>query len=180
MDKKTIQRWEIASAVFVLLAGSALHFLFEWSGYWRPIAWLAPVNESVWERLKIGFWPGLLFALIEYVALRRIVGGFWAAKTLGLLTTVAAMISLYYGYTAAIGEESVLSGIAIFVIAVLLGHAIGYQILAAQEIGERARRWVWIGLAALALALILFTYYPPHLPLFEDNDFHQYGILERR
>jgi hypothetical protein len=179
MDKKLIRWWEIASALFVLLAGSALHFVFAWSGYWQPIAWLAPVNESVWEHLKLGFWPGLLFAVVEYLALRK-ASGFWAAKTLGLLTTVAAIIALHYGYTAAIGEESMLSGIAIFVIAVLLGHAIGYQILAAQEIGERARRWAWIGLAAMALALMLFSYYPPHLPLFEDNDFHQYGILERR
>jgi hypothetical protein len=179
MDKKVIQWWEIASALFVLLAGSALHFVFEWSGYSRPIAWLAPVNESVWEHLKMGFWPGLLFAAVEYLALRK-VSGFWAAKTLGLLATVAAMISLYYGYTAAIGEESMLSGIAIFVIAVLLGHAIGYQILVAQEIGERMRRWAWVGLAAMALALILFTYYPPHLALFQDDSGNQYGILERR
>ena len=47
MDKKVIRRWEIGSALLVLAVGAALHFLFAWSGYWRPIAWLAPVNESV-------------------------------------------------------------------------------------------------------------------------------------
>jgi hypothetical protein len=53
---KTALRWELAGIVSIILAGSTLHFAFEWANYWRPAALIAAVNESTWEHLKLGFW----------------------------------------------------------------------------------------------------------------------------
>ena len=40
------------------LAGTALHFAYDWC--LSPLVGLfAPVNESVWEHLKLLFWPFL-------------------------------------------------------------------------------------------------------------------------
>jgi len=55
---------EMAGAAFVILVGSALHFVFDWTGGWRPAALFAAVNESIWEHLKLAFWPGLAWALV--------------------------------------------------------------------------------------------------------------------
>ncbi len=63
MNRREIYRWEMAGAAFVIIAGSALHFVFEWSGGFRPVAWLAAVNESTWEHFKLGFWPALSLCL---------------------------------------------------------------------------------------------------------------------
>ena len=82
---------------FHLRVGSLLHFVFAWTGGWVPAAWLAAVNESTWEHLKMGFWPGLLFALVEYGAFGRGMGNFWLAKTLGLFAMPIAVITLFYG-----------------------------------------------------------------------------------
>jgi hypothetical protein len=79
-----ILRWELVGIVVIILAGSALHFVFEWTHYWRPAVVVAAVNESTWEHL-LGFWPGLLFALVEYLFIRKAAHNFWVAKSLGLL-----------------------------------------------------------------------------------------------
>ena len=49
--KKSILLWELAGIIFIVVLGSVLHFAFEWSGRWTPIAPIAAVNESVWEHL---------------------------------------------------------------------------------------------------------------------------------
>ena len=61
---RDIIRWELIGAVFIVLAGSALHFVFAWTGGWRPVALVAAVNESIWEHLKLAFWPGFFWALL--------------------------------------------------------------------------------------------------------------------
>ena len=49
------RRW-IAAWLGAALAGTALHFLHSWLP--NPLtALFAPVNESVWEQLKLLFWP---------------------------------------------------------------------------------------------------------------------------
>jgi len=71
MTNTAALRWELAGIAVIFLAGSALHSAFDWTGHWRPIAWFAPVNESVWEHLKLAFWPGILYTMLEYPALIR-------------------------------------------------------------------------------------------------------------
>ena len=68
--------WEIGSFIWVVLAGSALHFSFELSEFWTPLAFISAVNESVWEHLKMYFWPGLIYALVQYTYTRDIANNY--------------------------------------------------------------------------------------------------------
>ena len=62
ISNKQILIWEIIGVCFIIVAGGPLHELFEQSGRWWPVALIAAVNESIWEHLKMFFWPALLFA----------------------------------------------------------------------------------------------------------------------
>ena len=53
----------------IVAGGVLLHFLYEWSGHRRPIALLWPVNESVWENLKMPYWPLLVVTCVESTVL---------------------------------------------------------------------------------------------------------------
>ena len=61
--KKYALKWELLGIVFIIVLGGALHFVFDLSGEWPPLALIAAVNESVWEHLKLGFWPALIYFL---------------------------------------------------------------------------------------------------------------------
>ena len=53
----------LTALVVTTLAGACLHFLYVLLP--NPVtALLAPVNESLWEHLKIFFWPYLAAALL--------------------------------------------------------------------------------------------------------------------
>lgn len=59
--KRKLQSLEILGALFVIIIGSIFHFVFEWSNQWLPLGAITPVNESVWEHLKLVFWPLVFF-----------------------------------------------------------------------------------------------------------------------
>ena len=176
MTKKSLFIWETIGLFFIFFAGSLLHFVFDWTGSWRPIAWLAAVNESTWEHLKLAFWPGLIFAIVEYLFIGRQVKNFCLGKFLGLLAMPAAIILLFYGYKAVLGTHNLALDILIFFLAVALGQWLGYKVLTARPKGAAANRLGVIGLLALTIAFALCTYYPPHCFLFEDPNTGGYGI----
>lgn len=63
---KKILRLELAGAVFTILLGSMLHFTFELSGGNPVVGVFSAVNESVWEHLKLAYWPALAYMVIEH------------------------------------------------------------------------------------------------------------------
>ncbi len=82
-SKKQILIWEIIGVITIIMLGGPLHFLFEASGYWRPVALIAAVNESIWEHMKMFFWPGLLFASIQYLFIGKRIPNYWSASWSG-------------------------------------------------------------------------------------------------
>jgi hypothetical protein len=176
--RKMILRWELAGIGLIIVAGSALHFVFEWTGYWRPAALIAVVNESTWEHLKLAFWPGLIFALVEYPFIRKAAHNVWVAKGLGLLTMPVVIVALFYGYKVILGRDYLWINVSIFALAAVAGQLVSYRILIAPRMGQAAQWSGVILLLILIAAFSSFTYRPPRLSLFEDPSTHGYGILD--
>ena len=173
---RKILSWELAGILVIGLAGSALHFVFEWAGHARPVALVAAVNESTWEHLKLAFWPGLVYALLEYPFLRNRTGNFWLAKSLGLWVMPLTIVALLCGYLVVLGEDFLLADILVFVLAVAAGQFASYRVLVAPTARPSARRFAVVSLLVLVAAFSLLTYYPPRFFLFEDPISGQYGI----
>ena len=168
-----VLHWEVLGIVFIFFFGSFLHFAFEVSGYHKVVAVVAAVNESVWEHLKIGFWPAVLWALIEYPFLKK--SNFIAAKAVSFYVIPFSIMVLFYVYMAILGHDSPLLDILIFVAAIMVGQFASYKILESQMF----TKMTGFALSAimLVIAFVVFTFYPPHLPLFEDPFTGGYGIL---
>jgi hypothetical protein len=159
----------------IFLAGCALHFAYAWSGEWRPVALVAAVNESVWEHLKIAFWPAFLHGLLEWRLLRRRYPGFWLARGVGLLVTPLAIAGLFYAYTALLGRHLLTADIGTFLIGIAAGQWTCYRLLALRP-GFTGRFAGSLLTGALLAAFACFTYLPPDLPLFRDASTGGLGI----
>ena len=171
-----VLRWELSGIIFVFLVGALLHFVFEWSGESRIVGMFASVNESVWEHFKQGFWPMCLFAAIEYRFLRVHVNSFLAAKTVAVYIIPIITGLVFYGYTAVIGEEILIVDIFIFLVAIIVGQLTSYKILISTRLPKYTNIISPVLIILLALILMLFTFYPPHLPIFLDGNTGTYGI----
>ena len=174
--KKYVLKWEVSGILFVFLLGALLHFWFEWSGESRIVGLLAPVNESVWEHFKLGFWPMCLFAAMEYRFLQGQVNNFLTAKAAAIYIIPIVTALLFYGYTTITGEEILIVDILIFLVAIVIGQLTSYKLMISSPLPQYTNFISPLFIILLALILMLFTFYPPHLPIFLDGNTGTYGI----
>ncbi len=176
IDRRGARRWEVVGFFFILGLGTALHFVFDWTGGFRLVAPFAAVNESVWEHLKLAFWPALLWAVLEHGPLHGRVNNFRLAKTAGIALMPLVIVVLFYAYSTALGHHLLSFDIAIFIIAVGAGQYLSYRIMTADERSPYLNRIAPLLIIALAVLFIVFTFLPPEAGLFMDSATGAYGI----
>lgn len=177
VDKKHVLFYELTGAVFIIVFGSILHFTFEWSGGQAVVGVFSAVNESVWEHLKLGFWPALVFALVEFKYLKKSTSNFLMAKTIGIVLIPITIVVIFYSYTAILGESILVIDILSFVIAVIVGQLVSYRLLTSQMVPYSLDKFLLVILLLLGLSFVLFTFYPPHWAIFQDPITGKYGLV---
>jgi len=166
---------EIIGTLFIIFIGTALHFTFALSGNNPIVGVFSAVNESVWEHLKLPFWPSLLWLLISLYPLRKTVSNLISAKTIGIVLMIVIIPAVFYSYTA-FTEEILIVDIATFMIAVIIGQLVSYKLYKQTKVSKSTEVIAMVTLILLAIIFITFTFYPPHLPIFMDSNTCQYGI----
>jgi hypothetical protein len=175
-DRKQVLFFELVGIVFIIIFGSILHFTFEWSDGNAVVGVFSAVNESVWEHLKLGFWPAIVFALVEFKYLRKETNNFMFAKTIGVYLIPITIVVIFYSYTAIIGESVLVIDILSFVLAVVVGQLVSYRLLTGKRLPYNLDLVSLIALTLLGLAFVIFTFYPPQLGLFQDPITGGYGL----
>lgn len=184
MDKpkrKSVLGYELIGIIFIVILGSILHFTLEWSNNQVFIAVISAVNESVWEHLKLGFWPALIYTIIEYKYLNKSTNNFLFAKTVGIYLIPIIITVLFYSYTTILGESILPIDISIFILAVIIGQLSSYKLMTSKQLPKKSKKISLIALIALTvlgLLFVLFTFYPPQLTVFRDPISGKYGIIE--
>jgi len=176
-ESNSIFGYELIGIFFIIVLGSLLHFTFELSGHRPAIGVFSAVNESVWEHLKLGFWPALVYTVIEYRYLKKSTNNFLLAKTVGIYLITIIIPILFYSYTAILGESVLVIDILTFVIAAIIGQLASYRLLTYRKLSETLKKISLFALVLLGVAFVLFTFYPPHLPIFRDPITGEYWIV---
>jgi len=176
MDKlDTIKKWEIIGIFWIIIIGSLLHFTYEWSGNSKFVALFSPVNESVWEHLKLGYFSLLFYIPIEYKFLKTKTNSFFLGKFLGILSMELTILIIYYSYNFIFNKSSLIVDILSFIIGAILCQLISIKVLK-TNINKKANILGLIGFILFGFILSFFTFFPPKLPLFMDNNTKKYGI----
>ena len=161
--------WYLLEAVLVFAAGSLLHFVFDWTGKSSLTAWFSPVNESTWEHLKLLVFPMLLLTLPAALLYQKHYPGLFFVRLLSILLGMAAITVSFYTYTGILGEHFLAADIGTFLLGIAASCLFGYRMLKQRRFAfAHASLTGLLGLALLLLCFILFTWYPPHIPLFLD------------
>lgn len=174
--KKTVAFWQMSGFIFTAVVGTLLHFLFDWTGGDAVVALFSAVNESIWEHLKLLFYPMVAVAVIEYSFWGKHVDSFWCIKLTGMLVGLVLISVVYYTYTGILGVKADWFNIAIF----FLAAAVVYWVETKLFQGGFAcpiRSGVAVALIGLIAAVFtVFTFMPPHIPLFQDPIAGTYGF----
>ena len=174
MKRKT-KLWQLAGFAVTSLAGTLLHFLYEWLG--RAV-WIAPfsgVNESTWEHMKILFWPILLFATVQSFFFKD-RKDFWCVKFRSVLLGLTLIPVIFYTYNGAIGRSPDWINIAIFFISAAIAYIYEARRFTGEERPCRAPKLALAALCVIALLFIVFTFATPQIGVFKDPLTGGYGI----
>jgi hypothetical protein len=166
---------EVIGTTFIIFLGSALHFTYALSSNNPLVGSFSAVNESVWEHLKLAFWPSVLWMLITLFPLKNAVANFFSAKTVGTYIMVITIPTVFYSYTAVTRESIFAIDIATFVVAVIIGQFVSYKLYRYGRLPKSAEIIAIAAIILLVVVFIVFTFYPPHLPIFQDPITGQYG-----
>jgi hypothetical protein len=166
--------WEITGMIFIVLLGSFMHFTYALSGGNPAVGAVSAVNESTWEHLKLSVFPALLFALIEARLLAE-KKNFLPAKALGISLMPIFTVVLFYAYRVIL-PDSLFMDILVFVIAVIIGQAASYMMMASPRDFSRYNIASIALLVLLPVLFVVFTFYPPQIFLFQDPISGGYGI----
>ena len=176
----SLLRTEMAGAAFMITLGSLLHFVFDWCGGWMPIALIAAVNESIWEHLKLVFWPGVLWAAIMPVGADLARRDVFAAKGISLLVSAVLIVLIFSAYTAILGGNLLVLDIGTFVFSILMGQLFSAWLVARDDGWRRGLFLPGLVLFGLQLAAYsLLTYFPPDHWLFVEAHSGLTGIVAR-
>jgi hypothetical protein len=158
---------------FATALGTILHFLYEWTGvlFFTPIS---AVNESTWEHMKILFFPMIIFACVQCYYFKE-YPSFWWVKLIGIFVGVGSIPILFYTYNGAFSTSPDWLNILFFFLAAGFGYLIE-GILFKKEASIPLPIIAIILLVGIAILFIVFTYSPPHVPLFHDPLTNSYGL----
>ncbi len=174
--KKSVPLWQLCGLAFVSIIGTLMHFIYDWSGENVAVGLFSAVNESIWEHVKLLFFPMLLYALAESKFISKDIDNFWCAKIVGILTGMALIPIIYYTYTGILGISVDWFNILIFFISAGAGFYVETKIMLAGGKCRLADYQIVIILLIIAVLFIVLTFSPPHIPLFRDPTDMTYGI----
>lgn len=155
------KRTLILTCIAAIAAGCILHFIYGW---W-PNAFTAlfsPINDSLWEHVKLIYWPSLAAALF----LSRGRPGAVRPWLLILPLLCGAMLILGWVYHISLGGEAMWVDLTIYGTLMVLGFWLPPRFSGPF----RGPLWVLpiLATAVLGAAIAIFTLYPPDSLLFRD------------
>ena len=155
---------------FVLVAaflGTLNHFLYFLSGQSAFVALFCPVNESVWEHLKLLYFPFLFVSIWEYLSLRPEVLHFFYCRYLGVIFGMLFTISVFYTYSGILGRNFLVLDILLFYSSVIVSFGISEYFTERSHTSRETDSAFVISLWVItAFFFFVFTCFPPDLPLF--------------
>lgn len=172
-----LEKAQIIVTLSSIVLGTVLHFLYKWTGENIILASFSAVNESVWEHLKLVFYPMLILGIVEYFFVKDITNNYIEAKTIGIFFSICFIVISFFTYTGILGTNFLFLDILIFILSILLGEYLSYKFMKRQnESNKNTKILASTIIIFLLLCFITFTYTTPEVNLFRDPITGIYGI----
>ena len=164
-------------AVFIIFILSFIsHFMYDILRY-NIFSILFPVNESIWEHMKLISTPVLIFSIFEYIIYKKKdieFNNFILSYSISIIIGILFYLIIYLPIHYIFGHSLLVAIIILFITFILLEY-ISYYIMNYKNIKYSNI----IGFSIIIFIYIIFgylTYNPPLIDLFYDTSKNIYGI----
>lgn len=172
----TKKKLKTIGVIIAFLLAFPIHFLYEWLP--NPVfAIFFPVNESIWEHMKMLTTTFLLTGLIEYVLIKWKnikIKNFWLGTYIESIICIPIYLIIFLPIYFNMPTNMIIT-IGVMLITIMITKWIGYHIISINKnlISE------YITIILIIITYIIFgilTYHPPKTFLFFDTEKEKYGI----
>lgn len=174
--KLNLKNTRIISVFGIFLISFFSHFAYEILP--NPLfSFLFPVNESIWEHMKILFTSSLLYGIIDYIILKKNnikYNNYPFQLWFTSLIIIPIYLLIYLPLYKLIGESLIISITLLFIV-YIIKEIISYNILKSNNIKILNTIAIPI-IIIIYIVFIYLTYYPPHNYIFIDTITNTYGI----
>lgn len=172
MGKVKIKDLLINSIFSICVLGVLFHFAYDLLGKGKILGIIFPVNESIFEHLKLALYPYIFWFMLTYFIYKKKLEidfkKWFILMVYAIIHSIFLILALYYIYTGALGLSSTLFDILIYFI------SISYTQIKLASIYENypiKKSYFIVSILILIILLLLFTIFtfsPPNIPIFID------------
>lgn len=170
---KKIKLWGVIISFIISIL---LHFTYEIIPY-TLISIIAPVNESIWEHMKLIVSSSLIFSIIEYFIYKRkniLFNNFLLSYSISTLLGIIIYLFIYIPINDIFGHKAIIAITLLFLIFILI-QTISFYIMNKKKIKYSLPLSIFIIIITYFI-FYYFTYNPPKINLFYDYLNKQYGL----
>lgn len=173
----SLKKIKIINVVFLFLLSFLWHFMYDWFPN-NIFALVFPVNESIWEHMKIIYYCLLLGSVLEFYLCKKNnikINNFYIEAMVKSLLGVIFYLIIFIPLYLWLGESMIIS-IGLMLVTYVFMEYIGYKILVGEELNINILPVIIIVLGCIMF--VILTFYPLHNFLFFDEVKFGYGILK--
>ena len=177
MKLKTIK---VIYIIGIFLISFLVHFTYELFPN-VLVSILFPVNESIWEHMKILYTSIILYGIIDYILLKKNNIEFNNFKFQLFFTafiSIPLYLIIYLPIYSLVGENLIISIFLLIVIYIIISY-ISYKLLTYKELKLLNNISIYL-IIIMYFIFAYFTYFPPYNYIFFDNNENKYGINDYR
>ena len=151
--------------LIVVVLGTLWHFAYDWLGESKYIAFLFLTNESLFEHLKLFFYPVMIVSVIQVLFIEENIGLFLMSRLYGALFSLITCVAFFYIYKYSVVKFEDIVFITSYFIIVFLVMFISFNIYNYAKFLPKYLYWIAY---VLALATVIMFIYYSYSPL--DNE----------
>jgi hypothetical protein len=170
-----LKKIKILGIFLVFLLCFPLHFLYEWMPN-TILSIFVPVNESIWEHMKLISTSFILYGIIDFILLKKYsnFNNFLLQLFITPVIGIILYLLIYLPIYNMIGENMVVSILLLFII-ISIEELISYYLLRLNEIKYENIIGI-VGIISIYIIFGYLTYKPMINYLFFDTKDDKYGI----
>ena len=173
----SLKKIKIINVVFLFLLSFLWHFVYDWFPN-NIFALFFPVNESIWEHMKIIYFCLFMGSILEFVLCKKNnikINNFYIEAMVKSILGVIFYLIIFVPFYLWLGESMLIS-ISLMLITYIFMEYIGYKILTGEEMNINILPVIIIALGCIMF--VILTFYPLHNFLFFDEVKFGCGILK--
>lgn len=182
MKTLTYKRVIIISCLLSIILGIFLHFAYNLSNENILVGLISPVNESIWEHLKLIFVPFTLFGIIFYFYTKDKLTNTLLNTFLGNIVGMFSTVTVFYLFNNLLNIKSMLVGILSYALGLIFAYTIFYLGIYDSAFKSETSNSNILGVCTLTLMFVLFitsTFAPIKTNIFKDPITKTYGIYNK-